>query len=149
MRKLNPDTIESVSILKDKTALQLYGEKGKNGVILVKLKPPEKTEMPVVVITDNLKIPAADTNFFVNCRCRCSSKDILNALIIIDGKESAESELRALNPDRIESFSVLKDETAINLYGEKGKNGVILIGLKDGLSIPDYRIRQGNTGYQE
>jgi TonB-dependent SusC/RagA subfamily outer membrane receptor len=35
MRSLDPNTIESINILKDKSATTLYGEKGKNGVIQI------------------------------------------------------------------------------------------------------------------
>ena len=36
--KINPDDIESINVLKDKSATDTYGEKGKNGVIIIKLK---------------------------------------------------------------------------------------------------------------
>ena len=51
-------------------------------------------------------------------------------LFIVDGKEVASSVMGALKPESIQSMSVLKDESATKLYGEKGKNGVILITLK-------------------
>ena len=38
---LNPDEIQSITVLKDKSATELYGEKGKNGVIVVTLKGKE------------------------------------------------------------------------------------------------------------
>ncbi len=37
-----------------------------------------------------------------------------------------------LDPDGIESISVLKDQAAEAVYGEDGKNGVVIITLKDG-----------------
>ncbi|AZQ43934.1 M56 family metallopeptidase [Nonlabens ponticola] len=51
-------------------------------------------------------------------------------LFILDGKEAGEEEFRNINPQQIESVSVLKDENAISLYGDKGKNGVIIIVTK-------------------
>ncbi|CEN34004.1 M56 family metallopeptidase [Capnocytophaga cynodegmi] len=50
--------------------------------------------------------------------------------VIIDGKEIDFSELQQMNPDEIENITVLKDERAIELYGEKGKNGVIIVSKK-------------------
>jgi len=50
-------------------------------------------------------------------------------LIIVDGKPK-EDGLVGLNPEDISSISVLKDENATAVYGEKGKNGVILIVTK-------------------
>ena len=41
------------------------------------------------------------------------------------------SSFENINPDDIQSIEVLKDETAQVRFGEKGKNGVIIITLKD------------------
>lgn len=38
MSSLDPDKIESVSVLKGKSATTVYGTKGKNGVVVIKLK---------------------------------------------------------------------------------------------------------------
>ncbi|MFQ7386973.1 MAG: hypothetical protein ACLRM8_04375 [Alistipes sp.] len=49
-------------------------------------------------------------------------------LYIVNGIETKE--IGKLDPDRIESMSVLKDKAATALYGEKARNGVIVITLK-------------------
>ena len=51
-------------------------------------------------------------------------------LYYIDGKEATIDEVNQLNPDMIESVNVLKGDDATKAYGEKGKNGVILIKTK-------------------
>ncbi len=56
-----------------------------------------------------------------------SSTNDKSPLFIIDGKESSKVNMTDLNPDDIESINVLKDESAIRKYGDKGKNGVIEI----------------------
>jgi len=43
-----------------------------------------------------------------------------------------QSPLSSLNPDNIESFTVLKDAAATAIYGSRGANGVILITTKRG-----------------
>jgi len=53
-----------------------------------------------------------------------------NALIIIDGRELTQEDLKKIKPEQIASFSILKGETAIKMYGEKGKNSVILVETK-------------------
>lgn len=40
--EINPKAIESISVLKDKSADRLYGEKGKNGVIFITTKKKDK-----------------------------------------------------------------------------------------------------------
>ncbi len=51
-------------------------------------------------------------------------------LVLIDGMEG---DLGRINPDDIESFSVLKDASATAVYGVRGANGVILITTKRGI----------------
>lgn len=52
-------------------------------------------------------------------------------LILIDG---IEGDMNALNPDDIESISVLKDAAASSIYGSRAPFGVILITTKSGKS---------------
>jgi TonB family protein len=52
--------------------------------------------------------------------------------VLIDGVPSDEKALKLLDPDRIESVNVLKDEQATSKYGDKGKDGVILVTTKKG-----------------
>jgi TonB family protein len=56
---------------------------------------------------------------------------------VLDGAPSDEATVKALLPDAIESVSVLKDESATIHYGEKGKNGVVLITTKKGNATED------------
>ncbi len=53
-----------------------------------------------------------------------------NPLYIVEGKEVTEEYIRDLKPEDVDSITVLKDKSAIEKYGEKGKNGVIEIKLK-------------------
>lgn len=58
------------------------------------------------------------------------SSDNKKPLIIIDGKETSNGTLDKIDSKTIKKMEVLKGESAINKYGEKGKNGVILITTK-------------------
>lgn len=53
-------------------------------------------------------------------------------LYVIDGVERPASMFTAMDPNEIESFTVLKDAAATAVYGSKGANGVILITSKRG-----------------
>lgn len=53
-------------------------------------------------------------------------------LYVIDGFPSNSDSFAALNPNDIESLSILKDASAISEYGSRGSNGVILITTKGG-----------------
>ncbi|MFA6834062.1 MAG: TonB-dependent receptor [Bacteroidaceae bacterium] len=52
-----------------------------------------------------------------------------NPLILVDGIERS---LNDIDPEEIESFSILKDASASAVYGVRGANGVILIQTKRG-----------------
>ena len=69
------------------------------------------------------------TNYSVNVRGKLS----LNSgspFILVDGVEGS---LTQVNPNDIESISVLKDATACAIYGAKASAGVILITTKSGM----------------
>ena len=53
-------------------------------------------------------------------------------LIVIDGLISSSSTLNNLNPNDIESVSVLKDAGSAAIYGSRSANGVILVTTKRG-----------------
>lgn len=50
--------------------------------------------------------------------------------IVINGKASTEKEMQQLNPADIENVTVMKGEQATALYGDKGKDGAIVINTK-------------------
>lgn len=56
-------------------------------------------------------------------------------LIILDGVEISKADLNSLDPEVIESFSVLKDATASAMYGTRGANGVLIIKTKSGQDL--------------
>lgn len=62
-----------------------------------------------------------------------SEPDILEnreALLLIDGIERPFSDMKAIAPHEISDIHILKGEEAISKYGERGRNGVILITSK-------------------
>jgi bla regulator protein blaR1 len=112
LSKLNPNEIESVEILKDKSATVLYGEQGKNGVVLV------KTKKTTTFLSDNSAITF-------------KRKTKEEPLYVVNDVITTIQAVEKIIPSEIESVDVLKDNTATDLYGEKGKNGVIIIITKN------------------
>jgi TonB-linked SusC/RagA family outer membrane protein len=55
-----------------------------------------------------------------------------NPLILIDGIEREQTSLNFLDPNEIESLSILKDASATAVFGVRGANGVILVNTKRG-----------------
>jgi len=54
-----------------------------------------------------------------------------SALILIDG---IEGDINTLDPEDIESFSILKDASTTAVYGTRGANGVVLVTTKKGVA---------------
>lgn len=57
-----------------------------------------------------------------------------NPLILING---VEGDLNTLDPNMIESVSVLKDAASASIYGSRAANGVILVTTKNGAGVKD------------
>ena len=59
---MNPNDVETVSVLKDPTLVGVYGDRGKNGVILIKTKSLSKNprvkivEIPAVCPIDPISL---------------------------------------------------------------------------------------------
>lgn len=73
---------------------------------------------------------------------------IINANLSDSDDVTSLSPLAAINPDDIESMTVLKDAGATSVYGARGSNGVILITTKKGKrGEPSYSFRS-SIGFQ-
>ena len=56
-------------------------------------------------------------------------------LYLVDGKELTTEEFKKISPKDIQSINILKDGAATDKYGEKGKNGVVIITTKEGAKL--------------
>jgi TonB-linked SusC/RagA family outer membrane protein len=83
-----------------------------------------------VDITANSGAPGSNTKVII--RGMGSISATTNPLYVIDGMRVMYGN-HTISPNDIESLSVLKDASAVALYGARGSNGVILITTKKGL----------------
>ena len=131
-----------------------YGVARKNDLTgsVTALKPDEKNHGMITSAQDMMQGKIAGVNVTngggtpgggATIRIRGGSS--LNAsndpLIVIDGLamdnqgiKGAANPLSMVNPNDIESFTVLKDASATAIYGSRGSNGVIIITTKKGRS---------------
>ncbi|GAP71632.1 TonB-dependent receptor [Candidatus Symbiothrix dinenymphae] len=92
-------------------------------------------KIPGVISYQTTGEPGADNaKFFVRGVTTFGYKK--DPLILIDGFEVTTDDLARIQPDDIESFSVLKDASATVLYGARGANGIILVSTKSGREGP-------------
>jgi iron complex outermembrane receptor protein len=94
---------------------------------------------PGVNITSNGGNPGAGST--IRIRGGASLSALNDPLIVIDGIpmdyrgiSGAANALALINPNDIESFSILKDASSAAIYGNRASNGVILITTKKGTS---------------
>lgn len=108
------DTKKEVVIVNGKKLKPAKG-KGKN-VWVTKTDGSEDTFV--------IELDDSDHNVFI------SGDNGKSPLFIVDGKEVSKEKFKDLNPQKIESVTVLKDKSATEKYGDKGKDGVIIVKTK-------------------
>ena len=118
-RAIDPQRIQSVTVLKDQASLAKYTtDKSKTGIIQVKLKKEDQAS--------DINIPTI----------RFDSQTS-KSLVIIDGKAADATAVQALSPSQIKSIKVLKGQQAVDLFGEAAKNGVICVSTRSAESETD------------
>ena len=124
LRALNPDRIQSVSILKEPVDVAKYTtDKSKKAVMQVTLKKEDPKPLAGAVSTIRV------------------SDNALKAQVVVDDKLVDEATFKSLSPDQFESVTVLKPEEAVAIYGEAGKNGVIVVRTKAAASAKDGELK--------
>lgn len=123
--------IESIDITKSKSVVSLYGGTDNERVVRITSKRNAGESGGRVAISN-------------------SDGSKANPLFVIDGVIDEDFETSQLDPNSISSMSVFKDQKAIDLYGVKGKDGVVVITTKDKgtgtiKGISEVRV----TGYAE
>jgi len=132
-----PADIYAVNILKGEQALTLFGERGKDGVVAVTTKDfHSKHQEMKDTIAHNPVRPLLD---------EVAGKAGFQPLYVIDGKEMSQMPA-GLDPNMIESITVLKNEHARAVYGDRGKNGVLIIVLKKKSSYVPKMTINGKDG---
>jgi len=166
---INPNSIDKIEVLKDASAIQKYGEKGKNGVIIVTTKKNANNPANEKIIISVAEIKNTDTDdknqvnkteeirttsysesvahqvqSVNNLAIRLNGKVDPNALIIVDGVTALSKDI---DPNKIDKIEVLKGATAIQKYGDKGKNGVVVVTTKKNLTTNNKNVEIKVIGY--
>jgi beta-lactamase regulating signal transducer with metallopeptidase domain len=156
---INPRMIKSISVYKDKAALEKYGVASADGVIEVTMKDPkaDTLQSPVSVHIyaqvkvrggrdslervqdgwDMLAVSQGSGDEPLRVRVHRDSLPQVarylgggEPLYLMDGKELTKDSLQQFNPNLIGSITVLRDSASVASFGDKGKYGVIAITTK-------------------
>lgn len=142
-----------------------YGVARKNDLTgsVTALKPDEKNHGIITSAQDMIqgKIAGVNVNSAsgapgdgaqIRIRGGASLTASNNPLIVIDGMpmdnndtKGVNNPLSLVNPNDIESFTVLKDASATAIYGSRGSNGVIIITTKKGRSGQKPQVSYNGT----
>ena len=113
---INTNDIESINVLKSATTLPtLCSNRAENGVVIITLK---KKDISKKANLSGIEAP----------------KEVF-PLVVVNDVEFSDPEVGKLlidniNLEKVDRVVVLKDKKATKKYGEKAKNGVLLITLK-------------------
>lgn len=123
LNEFDQSTERGSNIIVPKVAQRVYGDKAKYGILIITTEknmgrdkdlPPTIGKIEAVTATNNIQGGSI-------------SKDVL---FIIDGKVMEKGKFQELSSDDIEKIEIFKDEAAVKLYGEKARNGVVVITKK-------------------
>ena len=105
---------------------------GDNDVVVVGYgvqKSEESVDVPTIKLHNPMDELSITGDFKIDS-VGSSKASGVSPLVIMDGLEVSDDVIKKLNPNKIQSVSVLKNEAATAKYGKKGKFGVILITTK-------------------
>lgn len=139
MDDLGELSIDRIEVIKGGAALELYGDRARNGVIQVFTgdgEPATTLEPARIRELEPTRTPDSDLGVLE----RGSDRVVITAagaehdyLVVVDGVIQADDvemgDLRALDIDHVE---ILRGEAALDRYGERARDGVIEITTKNG-----------------
>ena len=126
LQAVNPQDVKSIEILQPENAIEKFGDRAKEGAIIVTTKDGEEAVRVVGAGTYDATLTYSHVKSVI------APKEGTSPLIIIDGEEKGndQSILNQLDVQDIQTISVLKDESAVQQFGEKGREGVVIVTTK-------------------
>jgi len=144
-------TLKSASNNLDEIVVQAYGTttKRKTTSAIATLDMTNVAPIPVQSINDAVagRVPGVIVTAGDGAPGTKSSISIRgqSPIFVIDNIVRSANDFSNLNPNDIESYSILKDAGATALYGNQGANGVVLVTTKrgkEGVTSIDYSYNQ-------
>lgn len=117
---IQPDSIATVNVYRVQGKATINELEVENDIIDIKTKSYKGP--------DTEKIPAISYNY--NKSRNITAVQDPAVMLILDGEEIDKIRLAGIKPADIESINVLKGNSAVDRYGEKAKDGVVVIKTK-------------------
>ncbi len=137
LNTLNPDDIESVSVLKDASATALYGSRASNGVIIITTKKGTKGKLKV---NFNTQLSNSVINNYVDVLSGDEIRNIVNADAAATGNNAYKNVLGTANTDWQNQIyqSAFGNNTNVSASGSFNQKGI---------SLP-YRLSMGYSNQE-
>ena len=145
MKAISTIEIKSINVLKGEQAIKKYPEDGKNGVVEIISKEKQRNEQTPnkelnnIIFQENTGLDLTEVRSLVlangvkvDLKGADGKNEITNTPLYVLNGVPIKS-LNDISPKDIETINVLKSPSSIALYGDAGKNGVILITTTKGL----------------
>ena len=145
---LTADTTQKVEVKTSTTIFKEVEESSPSTPRYTKIKVKKDTtnlKEYQISITKAINV-ATDSSLFTQAISTAPS------LFIVNGHEISADSVKMINPNKIETITILKDKYASILYGDKGKDGVVSITYTSGSpdkKVTSYKLADGTTIYLE
>lgn len=145
---LTADTTQKVEVKTSTTIFKEVEESSPSTPRYTKIKVKKDTtnlKEYQISITKAINV-ATDSSLFTQAISAAPS------LFIVNGHEISADSVKMINPNKIETITILKDKYASILYGDKGKDGVVSITYTSGSpdkKVTSYKLADGTTVYLE
>jgi TonB-dependent SusC/RagA subfamily outer membrane receptor len=143
MKAIPLDNVKSINVIKGESAIKKYSNDGKNGVVEIFLKDLQRKDQLPNKDWSNINA----SQYYSSSLSRIFNLEYVNGvkvefksaldtsvrknpLYVLDGVPIKD--FKGISPIEIESMNIMKDPSSTSLYGDAGKNGVILITTKKG-----------------
>ena len=124
----------NVTDIKAKASHKKLEEEAIRVIKLIPKMIPGKQKGKPVNVKYSLPIAFMVGDKDINAKEEFTKQTIYNSketpLIFLNGKEITSDEMKKIDANSIKSVNVIKGENALQKYGDKGKNGVLIITLK-------------------
>jgi TonB-dependent SusC/RagA subfamily outer membrane receptor len=119
-RDMDPDRIASVEVVKGPRAVEMYGRAGANGVIVITTKQAAARAGDGAVARGGMIRVGGD------------GRIAGNPLVLVDGRAVPVASLRDIATDEIVDIEVLRGPAAVERYGDRATDGVVVVRTKHG-----------------
>lgn len=145
------DSFGSIEVFKGEKAIALYGDRAKNGVLVITTKKDGESsksgsfsvfngDKHIKISEEGLSLRSGDYTVSVGGDYKEFEKSLKpkrgsDPLYLVNGQEVSSAVVKTIDAESIASMDVFKGDKAVELYGDDAKNGAVIITTKTAQTI--------------